>query len=140
MAYANVQDVADRLGRPIADAAEIKQVNAWISDVELIIKARIRNLDELVAGGEIDAGILTSVIAGVVVRKVQNPEGYRSTIRCLDDWSETQTRDREFSDGAMRLTNDEWALIITENTSDPFKISPVGRPHRGRYPEGVWVP
>ena len=140
MAYANVQDVADRLGRPITDAAEIKQVNAWISDVELIIKARIRDLDELVAGGEIDAGILTSVIAGAVVRKVQNPEGYRSTTRSLDDWSETRTRDREVSDGALRLTDDEWALLIPENTSGAFTISPVGRPHGGRYPEGVWVP
>src|SRR5690625_6864401 len=102
MAYANVQDVADRLGRPITDASEIKQVNAWISDVELIIKARIRNLDELVAGGEIDAGILTSVIAGVVVRKVQKPEGYRSTTRSLDDWSETRKRDRDVSYCTLR--------------------------------------
>src|SRR5690625_171667 len=139
MAYANVQDVADRLGRPITDAAEIKQVNAWISDVELIIKARIRDLDELVAGGEIDPDILTSVIAGVVVRKVLNPEGYRSTTRSLDGWSETQTRDREISDGALRLTDDEWALLIPVNTSGAFTISPHGRPRpRHWYADGPW--
>lgn len=140
MAYANVDDVADQLGRPITDQHEIKQINAWIKRVDLSIRARIKNLDDLVSEGVIDEELLTSVIAGVVVRKAQNPEGYRSVTTSLDDWSETQTRDRELSDGALRLTDDEWALLIPENISGAFTISPVGaRPRVPPFFGGWWL-
>src|SRR5699024_2102267 len=140
MAYANVQDVADQLGRPITEPAEVKQVNAWIKSIEYIIRARIKDLDDLVSDGVIDEELLTSVIAGAVVRKVQNPEGYRSTTRSIDDWSETKTRDRELSDGVLKLTDYEWSLLIPENTSGAFTISPLGHTWKPRYPDGVWLP
>lgn len=137
MTHANVDDVAKRLGRPITSAEEIDQVNAWLSDVETIIRARIPDLDERIWTGRLDQGVLVMVEASAVVRKVINPEGVRQTskTRSLDDWSETQseTRDRVLSDGQLSLTDEEWALL-TSISNGAWTIHPYG----GQWANGYW--
>jgi hypothetical protein len=44
MAVIIVDDVATAIGRPISDPDEQAQVEQWISDVELLIGARLGNL------------------------------------------------------------------------------------------------
>src|SRR5690554_840820 len=75
MSYANVTDVSTRLGRPITDADEIAQVNAWLSDVSALIEARIPNIAARVADGQPSAAVVAMVEANAVIRKVLNPEG-----------------------------------------------------------------
>src|SRR5690606_240528 len=111
MSYANVTDVSTRLGRPITSAVEIAQVNAWLSDVELMIRARIANLDALVAAGTIDEDSVVTVEASAVVRKMQNPEGLRQVTKSVDDGSVTKTRDTALSDGALRILDSEWEML-----------------------------
>jgi hypothetical protein len=112
--YATVQDVADRLRRPISDQAERTAVERWLEDAESKIRGRIRDLTQLVTDadpaplGLIQRRTVVSVEARAVARVAKNPEGYRSTT--IDDY--TRTRDRVLSDGEVRITDEEWAELI----------------------------
>lgn len=75
MAYSNISEVAVRLGRPITDPNEIQQVNAWISDVEAIIRSRIVDLSERIAQGTLLVEDVKRVVCNAVIRKIKNPDG-----------------------------------------------------------------
>jgi hypothetical protein len=144
MTYATVSDVAARLGRPITTEAETAQVDAWLTDVEVIIRSRIPDLDERIGDGRLAEGVVVMVEAAAVVRKVLNPEGLRQVAhtRSLDDWSETtsETRDRLVSDGFLGLTDDEWALLLATSTG-AWTINPYTRWERGYWARpDLWVP
>lgn len=131
MTYADVDDVAARLGRPITDADERRQVQAWLDDVELIIRAAIPDLDALVEAGEIDAQALAMVEANAVVRKVRNPDGKMQ--ERIDDYSYGYSQDA--ARGDLYLTDDEWALILPHGSRGAWTIAPGHRP----YGQGEWV-
>lgn len=128
MSYANVTDVSTRLGRPITLPGEIAQVNAWLNDVELMIRARIPNLDDLVTDDELDPDTVLTVEASAVVRKMQNPEGLRQVTKSVDDGSVTKTRDNALSDGALRILDDEWEMLTPSSSAQAFTITPYGAP------------
>lgn len=134
MTYANVHDVATRLGRPITDPDEVAQVLAWLTDVEAMIRARIPNLDLRVAEECPAADVVTMVEASAVVRKVLNPEGKVS--EDIDDYryrlSENSSR------GELFLTEEEWALLSPARGGGAFSVRPSFEPDGyGRY--GVWL-
>lgn len=139
MSYANVSDVSKRLGRPITSADEIAQVNAWLTDVELMIKARIPTLDDLVTAGDIDEDAVVSVEARSVVRKLLNPEGLRQVTKSVDDGSVTKMRDAVLSDGELRITDDEWDMLTPASSANAFSIQPYGAPgHATGLPPNWW--
>lgn len=144
MTFANVTDVAARLGRSITAAEEVAQVQAWLTDVETIIRSRIPDLTERVLDGRLDEGAVVMVEASAVVRKALNPEGLRqtSTTRTLDDWSRTtsETRDRALSDGVLGLLDEEWALLLSTATG-AWTIHPATNGARGYWARpDLWVP
>lgn len=143
MTYANAQDVADELGRATFTGPELNRVNAWLKRVELIIRAKIPDLDDKVASGDIDADAVVSVEAAAVARKVLNPEGLRSTTRSVDDGSIHKTTDSKFSDGVIRLTDEEWDLLLPAAARDAFSPITRAEPVRNWWPTdgpggGVW--
>ena len=135
--YANLTDVSERLGRPITDPDEVAQVNAWIGDVESLIRAR---LPELMPGGEGQPSldVVTMVVSNAVIRKVKNPDGKQN--ERIDDYSYGLTE--EAARGALFLTDEEWALLAPASSSGAFSVSPHFEPDRVRYvyPGGpLWV-
>ncbi len=136
--YANLTDVAERLGRPITDSDEVAQVNAWIGDVEQLIAARLPDLDERIADGRPTLAVVMMVVANAVIRKVKNPDGKQN--ERIDDYSYGLTEDA--ARGALFLTDEEWALLAPVGQSGAFTIMPYGAV-RGRgqwvHPD-VWVP
>ena len=136
--YANLTDVAERLGRPITDSDEVAQVNAWIGDVEQLIAARLPDLDERIAEGRPTLAVVTMVVANAVIRKVKNPDGKQN--ERIDDYSYGLTEDA--ARGALFLTDEEWALLAPVGQSGAFTIKPYGAV-RGSgqwvHPD-VWVP
>ena len=128
MTYANVMTVAAEIGRPITSADEIAQVNAWLTRANLTIRARIKDLDELVAAGEIDSEAVASVEAAAVARKVHNPRGLRSTLVSIDDGSIQETTDSSQSDGAIRILDAEWELLIPAGRGGAFSIRMTATP------------
>jgi|SRR5690625_196910 len=120
MAYANLTDVADRLGRPISDPGEVKQVNAWIGDVEAIIRARIPDLDERIASGVPATEVVTMVVTNAVVRKALNPTGKQN--ERIDDYSYGLTADA--ARGDLFLTDAEWELLLPASGTGAFSVRP----------------
>jgi hypothetical protein len=127
MAYATVNDVEVRFGRTLS-ATEVAQVTAWIEDLEAEILERIPLLEALILAGRPTTGTLKRVIAGAVIRKLQNPEGLRTTTVAIDDYSTTKTVDSANSTGWLGLTDDEWSLLLPGSSGDAFTIRPYGAP------------
>ena len=108
-AFATVQDVELRLGRPVTNS---DQVQAWLDDVEVMIRARVPDLAQLVASGQVDADALRMVESNAVIRRLLNPEGIASQTVRVDDGSVTKTRAGSSADGLLALTDGEWDLIL----------------------------
>ncbi|WP_197408627.1 Gp19/Gp15/Gp42 family protein [Actinobaculum massiliense] len=133
MTVANIATVADRLGRPISDAGEIAQVNAWLRDVTALITSRIPDYETLLAQGAIRTDVAGMVEANAVIRKLRNPDGKQS--EQIDDYSYRLNRD--FSRGEIFLTDQEWELLtpFEERQQGAFSI----RTHPLRPAAGQWI-
>lgn len=119
--YATVTDVTTRLGRPLADAVETAQVQAWIDDVEGLISSRIPALDDAVDSGAPTAAAVTAVVCAVVIRKINNPEGKLQ--ERVDDYSYGLTATAvEHAD--LTLTNAEWGRLMPTSGVGAFSIRP----------------
>jgi hypothetical protein len=127
MAYAAVTDVEVRYGRTLS-APESAQVTAWIEDLESEIHERIPNLLDLIVAGRPTDATLRRVICAAVIRKLQNPEGLRTTTVAIDDYSTTKTVDSSNSAGFLSLTDDEWSLLLPGSSGDAFTITPYWAP------------
>lgn len=125
MAYATVSDVEVRYGRTLT-AAEAAQVSAWIEDLEAEILERIPLLESLILAGRPTVGTLKRVECAAVIRKLQNPEGLRTTTVAIDDYSTTKTVDSANSPGWLGLTDAEWNLLLPGTSGDAFTIMPFG--------------
>lgn len=134
MPYATVEDVAARLGRPIATDSEIAQVEAWLSDVELIVRSRIPNLSDLVTAGNPSHQVVVMVESNAVIRKIQNPDGKAS--ERIDDYY--YQLDANAARGDLFLTDIEWDLLMPDTGSGrSFTITPYGLPDRRDC--GTWI-
>jgi hypothetical protein len=134
MPYASVDDVAARLGRPITTDSETAQVNAWLSDIELIIRARIPGLDDLVTAGNPSEQAVVMVESNAVIRKIQNPEGKAS--ERIDDYYYQLDANR--AQGDLYLTDVEWDLLTPDTGSGgAFTITPYGAPDT--RDDGTWI-
>jgi hypothetical protein len=120
--YANITDVAARLGRPISDAVEVAQVNAWLGDVESMILAKIPTLVALVAAGAPSEATVVRVECQAVIRKVQNPDG--KVAENIDDYGYRYNENARR--GELFLTDEEWADLTPESPSAAFTIAPYG--------------
>ena len=127
MAYAAVTDVEVRYGRTLS-APESAQVTAWIEDLESEIHERIPNMLDLIVAGRPTDATLRRVICAAVIRKLQNPEGLRTTTVAIDDYSTTKTVDSSNSAGFLSLTDDEWSLLLPGSSGDAFTITPYWAP------------
>lgn len=115
MATATLTDVAESLGRPITDPLEVAQVNRWLSNVELLIRARAGDVAAL------DPDVLVYVETEAVIRKIRNPEGKVS--EDIDDYRYRLNTDA--ARGAVFITDDEWALLLPRAPRTAFTIRPV---------------
>ncbi len=106
MAYATAEDVSARWTQPLDDA-EKAVVNTRLEDAELLIKARIPDLDDKVLSGEIQEGIVVMVEAEAVLRLIRNPEGY---VTETDGGYSYQLSDKVAS-GELNIQPREWALL-----------------------------
>lgn len=111
--YGSVSDVAAELGRPVpTDATELAQLHRWIARAENLIRLRVPDLDDRVYVEPALLAIVTDVIAAAVARVARNPEGLRQVTVSGDDASVSKIRDSALSDGQLRITDDEWALLL----------------------------
>lgn len=113
--YATVTDVEVRYGSPVVGTTREQQVEAWLSDVETTISAHLPGLADAVAAGNPSSDVVKMVVANAVVRRLQNPDGVRTTTVSVDDGSLTKTRGGSpLVDGTQWLTDDEWDLLAPQ--------------------------
>lgn len=124
MTFANITDVGNRLGRPITDAAEVAQVNAWLGDVEDIILRRIPDLAAQITAGTVAQATVVRVECQAVIRKIQNPDG--KVAENVDDYG--YRYNENVRRGELFLTDEEWADLTPESPSAAFTVAPYGRP------------
>lgn len=138
MTFAIPQDVADELGRPpFVDPIEIAQVARWLTRVENQIRARIPDLDDR-ATDPIYRALVVDVEAAAVARVARNPEGLRQVTKSIDDGSVTKTRDTALSDGQMRITDDEWDLLLPKAAPEAFSTRMSYAPGWHHGPLTIW--
>lgn len=122
--YANLADVATRLGRSITSTEEVAQVNAWLADIDALIAQRIPTLAALVAAGAPTTAVVVMVEANAVVRKVRNPEGKVS--ENIDDYQ--YRLNPEAARGELFLTEEEWASLSPGSGQGAFSVRPYFAP------------
>lgn len=126
MAYAETQEVADRLLRSLT-VAEDTAAAAFLDDIEAQILSRFPTILE--STDPVRLRILVAVEAAAVVRVLRNPEGLRQWQESIDDHSRSGTVDSAGSTGALYLTDAEWASLRPAGTqSDAFTITPSYSP------------
>lgn len=106
MAFASSSDVQDRLGRTLTDD-ETVQVEALLNDVEVLIKTKVPDLEDLVTDGEIDQALVVMIEANSVIRLIRNPNGYTSET----DGSYSYQINWRLASGSLNILDTEWSLL-----------------------------
>jgi hypothetical protein len=119
MAIASSDDVAVPLGRPISstgDPSEEDQVNYWLDNIELLIRARLGDLTLL------DQDVLRYVEVEAVAEKVRRNGRTESSITVhVDDAQVTRTY---ASVSASDILEDWWKLLDPDIGSRVFSARP----------------
>jgi hypothetical protein len=106
MAYAQTSDVQARLGRPLT-VDEGLQADAFLEDAEILIKARIPDLDDKVADGDIAEASVIMVESNAVVRLLRNPDGFIGE----SDGNYSYQKNGKLATGALEILEHEWSLL-----------------------------
>lgn len=106
MSLAAPQDVASRLGRELTPE-ETTQVATLLADAELLIRARIKNLDELITTGQLLSEVVVMVEANSVMRVIRNPEGFKSEV----DGNYSYEFASSVASGRLEILDLEWSLL-----------------------------
>lgn len=103
MALAKFEHVQSRYHREIEE--ELRQlVETRLSDAEIKIRARIRDLDAKLLEDSILEDIVIRVCADAVIRLIKNPEGYVQET----DGNYTYMLSQALSEGNLSIRPDEW--------------------------------
>ena len=122
-------DVAVALGRavPDPDSTEAAQWDMWIGDAEMLIQARLGDLNEL------DQPKLAYVVREAVVAHVRRPDDATQVSVAIDDAS--TSRMYRTSRGRITILDEWWDLLSpSDRTSGAFSI----RPSRSANPHLPW--
>jgi hypothetical protein len=106
VAYAVPNDVQTRLGRPLTED-EQAQVAALLTDVEILIKSRVPDLDDQVTDGKIAEEVIIMIESNAVVRLIRNPNGYTSET----DGSYSYQISYSLASGSLDILDQEWSLL-----------------------------
>lgn len=120
-----VDDLAVRF-RPLTDA-ESPVAEALLADAWAILLTSVPDLEARRTSGAISDGVLTSVVASMVLRVIRNPEGIRQW--SIDDAS--FTRDTALSAGGLYLSDAELALLTgtAGRRRGAFSVAPASVRH-----------
>lgn len=104
MSVITYQDVETAVGRPMSDQDEQEQVTQWISDVEMLIGARLGDLTEL------DQPLLAYVEREVVIARMRYRRD-RNSQRSTSSEDDVDTGQEHYF---LRVLNQWWALLSPE--------------------------
>lgn len=118
MTYADPSDVSGRLGRSL-DASESTMVATRLADAERLLKARIPDLDQKIADGDVSIDLIKMIEANAVVRLVRNPNAYTGET----DGNYSYQINWKTATGELEILDNEWALLGISQAM--FVIAPL---------------
>lgn len=131
MAYATVDDVQARLGRPLT-SEERELAVTLLDDVEAMLRARIPDLDERVEVNENYRALVVMVEANAVLRVLKNPEGYRQE----SEGNYSYSLNVAAAAGYLLVLDWEWRMLGASRGA--WTITPAVR--RRWCPPDPWTP
>lgn len=105
MAYATVDDVADRWTREFTEE-EIVLIETRLEDVERMIRRKVSDLSDRVSDSDYLEDV-KQIEADAVLRLVRNPEGYISE----SDGNYTYMLARDLASGKLEIFDEEWETL-----------------------------
>jgi hypothetical protein len=111
--------------------AETAQVTALLSDVEIIIRARIPDLDDKITDGDVLLDVVIMVEANVVVRLMRNPDGFIAE----SDGNYSYQKSGKLASGALEILDHEWSLLGV--SSEVFMVNVNPRMSRAHIEEFI---
>ena len=108
-------------------AEETNVAEFWLEFASEVIRAEVPDIDDRIASGDLSAVVARGVTVAMVLRRLQNPEGFRSVQQAIEDYSETKTRDSALSAGGVYLSEEELCLLRGRG-SGAFSITPYSPP------------
>lgn len=106
MAYATADDVQARYEQDLDDRL-IAIVTTRLGDAELLIRHRIKDLDDQVTANTLDVEIVKLVESEMVLRLIRNPEGYSQE----SDGNYSYAIYQQVASGKLEVTDNEWGLL-----------------------------
>lgn len=82
-------------------------VTTRLEDAELLIRARVPDLDQKITDGDIDVEIVKMIEANAVVRLVRNPNAYTGET----DGNYSYQINWKTATGELEILDNEWALL-----------------------------
>lgn len=111
MAHATADDVQARYEQDLDDRLT-GIVNTRLGDAELLIKSKIKDLEDRLLlpstdDNYLDEDVLIMVEAEMVLRLIRNPEGYSQE----SDGNYSYAIYQQVASGKLEVTDDEWDLL-----------------------------
>lgn len=118
MAETQISDIEASLGRALAEG-ETLQVSKWIKDAQILIRARLGDLDDL------DQDTLGYVVCEAVLERLRNPGVVDEESESIDDYTRSWKRG-----GTKRVTiwPEWWELLAPGKTRGAFTFRPAFEP------------
>lgn len=124
MAAISVEDVATAIGRPITSDDEYAQVDQWISDVELLIGAKLVLAD-------LDQNLLAYVERETVIARMRHRSETQATTDDVDQGDENYF---------LRVLGPWWTLLAPQKeiASSMYSVRPTFEPDTIGWTSNGW--
>lgn len=120
---AQVADVESRW-RPLT-ADETPVATTLLDDASAYLRVKVPTVDADITAATLDATLVAGVVARMVIRIMRNPTGAIAKTRSVDDFSESETYDREAVKAEMWVPDTDLALLVPSETGGAFTIRPA---------------
>ena len=133
MAYAQVSDVQARFERELDEYEEVV-VAQRLDDAELLIKARIPNLDDQISDGKIPEELVIMAEADAVLALIRNPDAKVGET----DGNYTYQLNWATATGRLTIPDEHWVLLGVKKSV--YTIAPKFYAIDELYGSSVWYP
>ena len=133
MAYAQVSDVQARFERELDEYEEVV-VAQRLDDAELLIKARIPNLDDQISDGKIPEELVIMAEADAVLALIRNPDAKVGET----DGNYTYQINWATATGRLTIPDEHWVLLGVKKSV--YTIAPKFYAIDELYGSSVWYP
>lgn len=118
---ASVEDL-ETVWRPLSDD-EAAAAGQWLSWASALVRAEVPSVDARIASGVLSADLVSSVVVAMVQRAMLNPDGAKSVMETVEDFSRQVTIGGD-GDGTRLFLTDRELRLLSPRPRRAFSIVP----------------